>query len=62
LITLKNLDWSVAILGFPDGRVTLLIGVEIDWFTLVSHIVYADIVIGDLDKELWKHLNTSGVS
>jgi hypothetical protein len=39
-------------LGFPCGRVTPLIDIVIDWFTPVSHAKYADMMIGDLDKEL----------
>jgi hypothetical protein len=45
-----RINWSVAILGFPHGRVTPLIGTVIDWFTRVSHTKYADIMTGDPDR------------
>jgi hypothetical protein len=51
LIALKKLDCCDAILGFPHGSVTPLIGMVIDPLALVNHTKYADIMAGDLDKE-----------
>jgi hypothetical protein len=52
LIALKRLDYRVAILGFPRGSVTPLAGIVIDWFTPASHPKDAEIMTGNLNKEL----------
>jgi hypothetical protein len=39
-------------LGIPCGRVTPFIGIVIVWFTPVSHIKHADIMTGDLNREV----------
>jgi hypothetical protein len=48
----QKFNCRVTVFGFPRGRVTLLMGTVIDWFTPVSHTKYAHIITEDFNKEL----------